>query len=45
MGLNVGQMVSELRRMTVTELRRKYAEGFGEQTRLGNRHWPQGGIV
>lgn len=33
MALNVGQMVSELRRMTVTELRRKYAEVFGEQTR------------
>ena len=36
MALNVGQMVSELRRMTVTELRRKYAEVFGEQTR--SRH-------
>jgi len=33
MGLNVGQMVSELRRMTVTELRQKYAEVFREQTR------------
>lgn len=33
MGMNVGQAVSELRRMTVTELRRKYAEVFGEQTR------------
>jgi hypothetical protein len=33
MGMNVGQAVSDLRRMTVTELRRKYAEVFGEQTR------------
>lgn len=31
--LNVGQRVSELRRMTVGELRREYAEVFGEQTR------------
>lgn len=33
MALNVGQMMSELRRMTVTELQRKYAEAFGEHTR------------
>lgn len=31
--LNVGQKVSELRRMTVGELRREYAVAFGEQTR------------
>lgn len=31
--LNVGQKVSELRRMTVGELRREYVEVFGEQTR------------
>ncbi len=31
--LNVGQQVSELRRMTVGELRREYVEVFGEQTR------------
>lgn len=31
--LNVGQKVSELRRMTVGELRREYTEVFGEQTR------------
>ncbi len=31
--LNVGQKVSELRRMTVGELRREYSEVFGEQTR------------
>ncbi len=33
MSLNVGHMVTQLRRMTVTELRRRYAEVFGEQTR------------
>ena len=33
MALNVGHELSALRRMTVTELRRKYAEVFGEQTR------------
>lgn len=31
--LNVGQKVSELRRMTVGDLRREYAEVFGEQPR------------
>jgi len=31
--LKVGKMVSELRGMTVGELRRRYAEVFGEQTR------------
>lgn len=31
--LNVGHKVSELQRMTVGELRREYAEVFGEQTR------------
>lgn len=31
--LNVGQKVSELRRMTVSELRGEYVEVFGEQTR------------
>jgi len=31
--LNVGQKVSELRRMTVGELRREYAAVFGEPTR------------
>ena len=31
--LNIGQRVSELRRMTVGELRREYAVVFVEQTR------------
>ena len=39
MGLNVGHMVSQLRRMTVTELRRKYAEVFGEQTRTHHKEY------
>ncbi|MBX3356472.1 MAG: DUF2924 domain-containing protein [Phycisphaeraceae bacterium] len=33
MALNVGRLMSELERMTVTELRRRYAEVFGEETR------------
>ncbi|MDZ4829811.1 MAG: DUF2924 domain-containing protein [Phycisphaerae bacterium] len=33
MALNVGQLMSQLERMTVTELRRKYAEVFSEATR------------
>jgi hypothetical protein len=37
--LNVGQMVSELRRMSVTELRRRYAEVFGEQTRSHHKDY------
>ncbi|MCL4210768.1 MAG: DUF2924 domain-containing protein [Phycisphaerales bacterium] len=32
MTLNVGKLMSQLGRMTVTELRRKYAEVFGEET-------------
>ena len=33
MALNVGRLVSQLRKMTVPELRRKYAEVHGEETR------------
>ena len=33
MALNVGRLMSELERMTVTELRRRSAEVFGEETR------------
>jgi len=39
MALNVGQMVSKLRRMTVTELRRKHAEVFGEPTRSHHKNY------
>jgi len=37
--LNVGKMVSELRRMTVAELRRKHAEVFGEATRSHHKDY------
>lgn len=39
MSLNVGKVVSELRTMTVTELRRKYAEVFGEETRSHHKDY------
>ena len=39
MGLNVGKMLSELRQMTVTELRRKYIEVYGEPTRSYNKEY------
>ncbi len=39
MALNVGQMVSEPRRMTVTELRSRYTEVFGEQTRSHHKDY------
>ena len=37
--LNVGQKVSELRRMSVGELRREYAVVFGEQTRSFHKEY------
>ncbi len=39
MALNVGQKLIELRRMTVTELRREYARVFREQTRSGHKDY------
>lgn len=39
MGLNVNKLLAELERMTGTELRRRYAEVFGEESRSGNRQW------
>lgn len=39
MALNVGHELSALRRMTVTELRRKYVEVFGEQTRSHHKDY------
>ena len=38
MALNIGKEIAALRRMTVAELRAKYAEVFGEATR--SRHKP-----
>jgi hypothetical protein len=37
--LNVGKEVAVLKRMTVRELRVRYAEVFGEETRAGNKPW------
>lgn len=39
MGLNVSKLLAELDRTTGTELRRRYAEVFGEESRSGNRQW------
>jgi poly-gamma-glutamate capsule biosynthesis protein CapA/YwtB (metallophosphatase superfamily) len=39
MVLNVGKEVAALQRMTVRELRIRYAEVFGESTRAGNKAW------
>jgi hypothetical protein len=39
MTLNVGKKVAALQRMTVRELRTRYAEVFGEVTRAGNKAW------
>jgi hypothetical protein len=37
--LNVGKEVAALTRMTVKELRAKYAETFGEDTNANNKAW------
>jgi hypothetical protein len=37
--MNVGKEVAALQRMTVRELRTRYTEVFGEQTRAGNKAW------
>ncbi len=39
MSLNVGMEVSALRRMNVKQLRERYAEVFGDETRTGNKAW------
>ena len=39
MSLNVGKELSALRRMPVAQLRTKYAEVFGDETRTGNKDW------
>jgi len=39
MGLNVARLLAELERMTGTELRRRYAEVFSEESQSGNRQW------
>ena len=39
MELNVGKELAALKRMTVNELRRRYAEVFGDETKTGNKVW------
>lgn len=39
MDLNVGKEVAALRRMTVNELRARYAEVFGEATHVRHKDW------
>jgi hypothetical protein len=37
--MNIGKEVAALQRMTVRELRMRFAEVFGEETRAGNKPW------
>lgn len=39
MDLNIGKELAALQRMTVKELRNRYAEVFGEPTNANNRAW------
>ncbi|MGF1580271.1 MAG: DUF2924 domain-containing protein [Gemmataceae bacterium] len=39
MSLNITREVTRLQRMTVKELKRKYAEVFGDHTNTGNKAW------
>ena len=39
MELNIGKEVARMQNMTVPELRVRYAEVFGEETRAGNKVW------
>jgi hypothetical protein len=39
MHVNVAREVAALRTMSVGELRAKYAQVFGEETRVGNKVW------
>lgn len=39
MSINVGKEVAALQRMTVKDLRSRYAEVFGDETRTGNKAW------
>jgi hypothetical protein len=39
MHVNVAKEVAALEAMTVSELRAKYAQVFGEETRVGNKAW------
>jgi len=37
--MNIGHEVARLQRMTVKQLRERYAEVFGDETRTGNKAW------
>jgi hypothetical protein len=39
MDLNVGKEVAAMKRMTVNELRAKYADVFGEETKARHKEW------
>ena len=39
MAMNVGKEMAALKRMTVTELRKKHVDIFGEQTRSGHKEY------
>jgi len=39
MTINVGRQIAELRRMTVTQLRHRHLEAFGEPTRSGHKDY------
>src|SRR5438128_7311207 len=39
MHMNVGKEMAALEAMTVAELRDRYAQVFGEETRVGNKAW------
>src|SRR3954470_3976663 len=39
MGLNIDKEVGDMRRMTVGELRQRFAEGCGEEPRSRNKQW------
>ena len=39
MAINVAKEVSAMHRMTVKELRRKFSDVFGDETRSGNKAW------
>jgi hypothetical protein len=39
MNLNIGKEIAALKRMTMKELRNRYAEAFGEPTNANNKSW------
>ena len=39
MSVNVAKEVAAMKRMTVNQLKSKYAEVFGDETRTGNKAW------